>query len=199
MDSFTFDHLDAIAYYALYAPINNAASIRQRIVAAATADGPEGDREREEMNFAFIDASLITSLLHLQTGIHQAILTDSQGALRTKTVHSEILWSLNPTNNITEAIRRYGISDSTKSLLVVHIAPKSQSAEDLKAKLQRIVDGTLVPASTLAGITDWAKVKKYYKLNNDPALTATKTDEEEQHAVIDNIVTSSVAMKSVTG
>lgn len=100
MDSFTFDHLDAIAYYALYTPINNAAPIRQRIVAAATAIGPEGDREREEMNFAFIDASLITSLLHLQTGIHQAILTDSQGALRTKTVHSEILWSLNPTNNV---------------------------------------------------------------------------------------------------
>jgi hypothetical protein len=36
----------------------------------------------------------------LETAIHQAILTERQGALRTKYVHSEILLVLNPGNNV---------------------------------------------------------------------------------------------------
>src|SRR5437879_3609846 len=42
----------------------------------------------------------ITSPLHLQTAIYQALLSESQGSLRTKTIHSEIIWALNPTNNV---------------------------------------------------------------------------------------------------
>ncbi len=38
---------------------------------------------------------------------------------------------------------------------------------------------------------------QYYKLNAEPALVSLKEDISKQHAVIDNIVVSSVAMKSV--
>jgi len=46
----------------------------------------------------------ITSKLHLETAIFQAILAESQNALRTRTVHSEILYNLNPTHNVSERI-----------------------------------------------------------------------------------------------
>ena len=40
-------------------------------------------------------------MAHLETAIYQAILADeSQEGLRTKTVHSEILYNLNPTHNV---------------------------------------------------------------------------------------------------
>ena len=68
------------------------------------------------VNFAFVNATLvsaagavffrllnsrqITSVLHLQTAVYQAILAACHGSLRTKTVHSEVLWALNPTNNV---------------------------------------------------------------------------------------------------
>lgn len=38
--------------------------------------------------------------MHLQTAIYQSILATTQNALKTKTVHSEILWSLNASNNV---------------------------------------------------------------------------------------------------
>ncbi|KAF8905834.1 kinase binding protein CGI-121-domain-containing protein [Gymnopilus junonius] len=101
---------------------------KARIIAASTAEGDFGEKEREAVNFAFVDARLITSRLHLETAIYQAILAESQTGLRTRTVHAEILYNLNPTHNvssflplktwkcllflqITEAIRRYGVSD----------------------------------------------------------------------------------------
>ncbi|KAF8920718.1 kinase binding protein CGI-121-domain-containing protein [Mucidula mucida] len=172
MHSFLFDHLDRcqVAHCALYTPVHNAAAIRQRIISAAKADDGDGERERDEINFAFIDATLITSLLHLQTAIYQAILAELQSSLRTRTVHSEILWALNPTNNITEAIRRYGISDDTKALLVVHICDKSTPSAQVQSKLDKVIDGTLVPLESLQNLTDWSRIQKYYKLNAEPAL-----------------------------
>ena len=46
----------------------------------------------------------VTSILHLQTAIYYALLAQGQGCLRTKTVHSEILWALNPSNNVRASI-----------------------------------------------------------------------------------------------
>ena len=112
----------SLAHVALYTFVTNAPSLRARIINAAITQGDEGNRERDAVNFAFIDARLvsrsvldldfaiiqysnkITSRLHLQTAIYQAILAESQGTLRTKTVHSEVLWALNPSNNVRNRV-----------------------------------------------------------------------------------------------
>ncbi|PBL01808.1 hypothetical protein ARMGADRAFT_1023222 [Armillaria gallica] len=89
---------------------------------------------------------------------------------------------------ITEAIRRYGISDKTTSVLVVHISDAGLSSSAVQEKLIRVVDGTLLPLASLPDFTDWTRIKKYYKLDQEKALIATKDDPSKQHAVIDNIV-----------
>lgn len=115
----------SVVHLALYKNITNSGQIRTRIIHAATAEGDQGDQERAAVNFAFIDARLvslclifwrsspfpefhskITSQMHLLTAIYQAILSASQGSIRTKTVHSEILWALNPTNNVRALLLR---------------------------------------------------------------------------------------------
>ncbi|KAG7446146.1 uncharacterized protein BT62DRAFT_932512 [Guyanagaster necrorhizus] len=57
----------------------------------------------------------------------------------------------------------------------------------------------MLPLSSLQNFTDWTTIKKYYKLDQEKALIATRDDLSKQHAVIDDIVVSSVAMKSVMG
>ncbi|KAH9916777.1 CGI-121-domain-containing protein [Fomitopsis serialis] len=195
MDSFLYPHLPARVHLALFDHVSNAAHIRERIVRASQLEGPEGDREREAVNFAFIDARLITSMLHLQTAIYQAILAEVQGALRTKTVHSEILWALSPNNNITEAIRRFGVSDNTTALIVVRVGPSGVT--DIEDRTKAVVTGDLLPLSDLTKLTDWATVRKYYKLNADPALKAPGMTPAQQQLAADEIVVSTVAMKSV--
>ncbi|KAI8984890.1 CGI-121-domain-containing protein [Trametes punicea] len=198
METFRYSHLpseSSTVHIALFTNVSNSAALRSRIVRASQLDGPDGDTEREAINFAFIDARLICSLLHLQTAIYQAILAHTQGSLRTKTVHSEILWALNPTNNITEAIRRYGIADATTSLIAVRIS--SSDMNNVQQRMSSVVDGTLTPLDQLAQITDWATVKKYHKLNGEPALKEVADDPNQERMIVDEIVTSSVAMKSV--
>jgi len=200
METYTHSQFPAHAstvHIALYTAVMNASLLRARITKAATSQGIEGDRERDAVNFAFVDARLITSRLHLQTAIYQAILAKSQGSLRTKTVHSEVLWVLNPSNNITEAIRRYGVSDTTTALFVVRIT--SPDFTDIEAKMNAVVLGTLSSLGTLDKITDWSSIMKYHKLNTEPAIKEIGDDPARKHAVVDNIVVSSVAMKSVMG
>ncbi|EIW62280.1 CGI-121-domain-containing protein [Trametes versicolor FP-101664 SS1] len=202
MQTFRYDYLPteiSTTHVALYADVQNSAALRSRIVRASQLEGAEGDAEREAVNFAFIEARLICSILHLQTAVYQALLAQAQGALRTKTVHSEILWALNPTNNITEAIRRYGVADATKSLIVVRICSPDLDREDVKGQMQKVVEGTLVSLEELSNITDWASIKKYYKLNGEAAVKAAAKDAARERAIVNEIVTSSVAMKSVMG
>ncbi|KZV63249.1 CGI-121-domain-containing protein, partial [Peniophora sp. CONT] len=195
METFIYSHLDLSVHIALFRNVSNSSQIRQRIIAAATSTGEKGDTERERLNFAFVDARLITSVLHLQTAVYQAILAEKQGALRTKTVHSEILFALNPSNNITEAIRRYGVSDTTSALIVVRVA--SPDLSDVEGKMKAVVTGDLESLSTLQENTDWAAVKKYNKLNGEPAIKEAGKDVTRERLIVNNIVTSMVAMKSV--
>ncbi|KAL9937993.1 hypothetical protein V8E36_003538 [Tilletia maclaganii] len=110
----------------------DAAALRRRLIAAPHSSTPE---EREALNFAFIDAALITSERHLRTGVHQALLAVARGSgveggMKTKTAHSEILFALHPSGNIGDSIRKFGISDSTTSLLILRVGPSNAQAQD---------------------------------------------------------------------
>ncbi|KAH7888178.1 kinase binding protein CGI-121-domain-containing protein [Phlebopus sp. FC_14] len=185
----------SVVYAAKFTAVTNASQIRSRIVRAASMVGSEGDAEREAVNFAVVNAKLITSPLHLQTAIYQALMAESQGGLRTKTIHSEIIWALNPTNNISEAIRRYGVSETSTDLIVVHVATSDVS--NVEQRISSLVQGTMVPMSTLPQTTDWSSVRKYYKLDTEPAMQGLVGNTVKDRAVLDNVVVSSVAMKSV--
>ncbi|EJD00788.1 CGI-121-domain-containing protein [Fomitiporia mediterranea MF3/22] len=200
MESYTYKHFPdqlTTVHVALFTNVQNAAELRARIVNASTMQGSEGEQERDAVSFAFIEAKLVTSRLALQTAVYQSMLADAQDALKTKTVHSEIIWCLNPTNNITEALRRFGVSDNSSSLLVVRVGPASAALSDVEKQMKNVVQGDLVHLDSLKDITDWATIRKYYKLNGEPAVSALDKDPIQQNAVVDELVTSFVAMKSV--
>ncbi|KIJ19744.1 hypothetical protein PAXINDRAFT_125890, partial [Paxillus involutus ATCC 200175] len=182
----------SVVYAAKFKGVTNAATVRSRIVNASLMGG---EIDREAINFAFINAKLITSPLHLQTAIYQALLSESQGLLRTKTIHSEIIWALNPTNNITEAIRRYGVSDTSTDLIVVRVA--TSDIPDVSQKMRDVVEGELDALANVSQLTDWSSVKKHYKLNAEVAVKDAVGDATKERTVVDSIVVSSVAMKSV--
>lgn len=119
METITYNNFQANVHVALFTSVANSKDIRERIIKASTAEGAQGDAEREAVNFAFVNANLvyflsfgfqltgaltlvkIASQRHLLTATYQSMLAESQHALKTKTVHSEIIWSLNSTNNVS--------------------------------------------------------------------------------------------------
>lgn len=46
---------------ALLTDVRNAAELKKRLVTASVMPGPEGEAEREAVNFAFVDAKLVSA------------------------------------------------------------------------------------------------------------------------------------------
>ena len=54
------EFIQPVVFAAKFKHVKNAGAIRERIVKAATMEGPEGDAERDAVNFAFINAKLVS-------------------------------------------------------------------------------------------------------------------------------------------
>ncbi|KAM0329481.1 hypothetical protein ACHAQA_004790 [Verticillium albo-atrum] len=184
---------DHQVHAALFRDVQNAAFLHSQLLA-----------RNADFEYAFIDASVVVSRTHVLAAAFRALAAKLSDNLKTPNVHSELVTSLSPSNNIADAYRRYGISPATKDLVVVKItyptdaAPTPTSHDDLEKHLTENVQGTAVGFSDeeLARTTDWAKVKKYYKLNGLAWLDAIK-DEGEKRSQMDELVLGAMALRGV--
>jgi EKC/KEOPS complex subunit CGI121/TPRKB len=88
---------------------------------------------------------------------------------------------------IAEAYRRWGVSPTTKDLIVIKVrhphdqaspAPPFTSQQDVWKHLEQNVQGRKVSFTDeeLARSTDWTKVRKYYKLGGAKGMEKLKDD-----------------------
>lgn len=110
-----------------------------------------------------------------------------------------------PRQQIAEAYRRYGITSSSKDIIIVKVLisnAEDQSSEltsqDVEAHLQEHIEGTSVPFNDeiLSEITDWTKVRKYYKLNGIGWIDAIK-DESLKRREMEMLVLGSIALRGL--
>ncbi|GAA5823652.1 hypothetical protein JCM11251_000712 [Rhodosporidiobolus azoricus] len=213
MESYPLHYASSTVHLALFSPLPNAAALRQRLIAASTLSAEEGgDEERRKVDFAFVDAGMVTSRLHVLTAVTQALVARAEGALKTKTLHSEVLWMMEPGTNITDSLKHFGLCPSTRSLLLVHIAssPSSSSsstkssdeAADILRRMEELVgEGSKLQSLDLLGKlpeggTDEKGLRKVYKLNQDAVFSALKIGTPEHLEELDRLVTSAVALKA---
>ena len=71
MHSFRYSHFPddcSAVHVALFTNVKNSADTRSRIVRASQLEGPDGETEREAVNFAFVDARLVRPVLRFPIG-----------------------------------------------------------------------------------------------------------------------------------
>ncbi|KAL1999215.1 hypothetical protein VTN02DRAFT_4882 [Thermoascus thermophilus] len=151
-------------HVALYRDLQNASFLRSQLLSG-----------NAEFEYAFIDASMIFSKTHILAATFRAVNDYLNGRLKSRNVHSEIVFSLSPSNNIADSFRRFGITDSTKDLLVVKVSVTPEITHDSVAEhLAKSVEGTSVPFDdeSLSAISDLGKIRKAYKLGAAPSAPA---------------------------
>lgn len=162
---------------------------------------------------------------HLLSAVFKAATASASDALKTSNVHSEIVASLSPSNNvrahptqpsclcwqdpihvnthnhrqIAEAYRRFGISPSTKDLLIIKVVKDGAlSAQQISDHLTTHVEGDWLPATddNISAATDMTKVSKYYKLNGLNWITAIK-DAERKKREMEMVILGTMALRGV--
>ncbi|KAL5630124.1 hypothetical protein BROUX41_001730 [Berkeleyomyces rouxiae] len=149
-----------------------------------------------DFEYAFVDAGIIVSRLQILAAVCKAATSELNNSLRTPNVHSEIVNSLNPTNNISESYSRFGISGKSVNVIVCKISPAEQAASTWD-HLSNNVKGTpfKVTDENLLTISNWQKVNKYYKLNSLQWMS--KLPEAQQKDQAKTIIVGSIAAKGV--
>ncbi|KAM4569801.1 EKC/KEOPS complex subunit TPRKB [Odontesthes bonariensis] len=146
----------------LFKEVKNAAELRQNAV--------EG-----KIDAALINPTMLVDPFQVLVAANKALHLQIIGKMKTRSLNSEILYNLSPTNKISEAFKRFGVSESDDSVLmvVVHNKDEPQLLSDLTAK----VDGRQVPVDEICSLSDAEKIKKMYKI----------TPQEEKH-LLDAVV-----------
>ncbi|KAI0451976.1 kinase binding protein CGI-121-domain-containing protein [Xylaria acuta] len=215
LESVRLEHVPAThsVHVAVFRDVENAAFLHQQLLA-----------RNADFQYALIDAGVVTSRLQVLSAAFKAITVQLAGTMKTPNVHSEIVYSLNPTSNIAEAYRRHGITPTTRNLVIVKVlvTPTASSsptaaalgttspidsdasaetpltAQDVETHLRTHVQGKSVPFTDemLSELTDWGRVRKYYKLNGLGWLDGFK-DEAAKNRELDMLVMGGMALRGV--
>ncbi|KAL2812800.1 kinase binding protein CGI-121-domain-containing protein [Aspergillus cavernicola] len=161
LETIHLPHLPLAVHAALYTDVHNAPYLRQQLLSA-----------NADFEYAFVDASMILSRAHALSAVFRAVNDYLNERLKSRNIHSEIVFSLSPTNNIADSFRKFGISDTTTSLLVVKVSVTPDiTYESVAAHLAQNVQGSPLAFDdeSLSGISNIAKIKKAYKLGSLPS------------------------------
>ncbi|SPO31692.1 related to CGI121 - component of the EKC/KEOPS complex [Ustilago trichophora] len=241
-----------LAHFSNLDPESQSAAIIRRIISAsqlptsASSGASElevqaADAERAKLDFAFLDPTKLCSKQHVLSAITQAAIVcarswdqerqcfregeGSLGGMKSKTPHSEVIYMLNPGNNVGESLKRFGLSPKSNSLLLVKFSPTTADPTTILQSMLDVVSPqnlTVPPSETSVDIdqairygqyftpsdpspsstlTDWKDLNKFYKLQIPTTLlshpTAKTTKGKTWQPEYEEIICTSVAMKLV--
>uniref|UniRef100_A0A672NZN1 EKC/KEOPS complex subunit Tprkb-like n=1 Tax=Sinocyclocheilus grahami TaxID=75366 RepID=A0A672NZN1_SINGR len=140
-----------------------------------------------EIKGALINPSMVVDAFQILVAANKAVHLHKNGKMKTRSLYSEIIFNLSPTNNvsdifqyrstaeificlqcavltkfsvwqISEAFKRFGISDSDSAvhIVLVHNKDETLSIDNIISK----VDGQQVGVDRVSDLTDVSKIKK---------------------------------------
>jgi EKC/KEOPS complex subunit CGI121/TPRKB len=125
----------------------------------------------ESLDAAFVDATMIPGLAVLRAAAGMAC----QGPLRSKSLHSELVFSLHGSKHIGRALSVFGIREDSRDVLVGKFDATDEEIRDLKERIHGhiVEDMDEIEKLLKGGVCDVEKVKKQYKVTGEELEVGT--------------------------
>ncbi|KAL6080663.1 TPRKB protein [Balamuthia mandrillaris] len=141
---FTFDLFpDVTLRLFLFRNVRNMQEIMQKLL-------------KRELELALMSPSNVCDEFQILVAANRAVHSQSTGKLSTNNIHSELVYNLSGAHNISEALRKFGMSTAETNLLVGLF-----NADEAKLRnVSELVQGEQVPLSELSTLFNLQKAKK---------------------------------------
>ena len=133
-----------------------------------------------------MNARMIVDIFPIQAAAIRSLLSEQQNNLTTKTLHSELVYNVSGSRNVTEAYRRFGIADESDKILIAVFDDDSSGTK--MDSICRRIDGE---HQQLVGLPqkeagDLQRIRKYFKI---------QPSEEKNTSLVEAVVTR-IAIKA---
>ncbi|GFN99499.1 Ekc/keops complex subunit cgi121 [Plakobranchus ocellatus] len=135
---------------------------------------------------SLLKPSMIVDPFQVLTAANKAVHLSRTNNMTTKNVHSEILFCLSPSKNISESFRSFGAADSDTSVFVAIV----DDAEDKTlTRISEILGLSPVSIDDVASLADTVLITKAYKLSEEEIST---------YPILDALVSRIAAKEIIT-
>ncbi|XP_059152478.1 EKC/KEOPS complex subunit TPRKB-like [Physella acuta] len=164
---------DSTITLALFADIESCKILRQNVMSGL-------------IEASLLKANMVIDSFQVLVAANKAVHLHRTNSMVTKNVHSEILYSLSPSKNISESFRSFGVSDSDKSVFVAIV----DDADDKTLnKITELLGKEPSQLDQLPEIADTKLITKVYKV----------TEEElSNFSLLDSLVTRISSKEIIT-
>ncbi|ODV60391.1 Cgi121p [Ascoidea rubescens DSM 1968] len=154
----------------LFSNVRNSSEIKENLLSSNSS-----------YNYSFINPKNLLNLEQLFSSIYKTLINYKNNEVKSKTLNSEFIFQLSPNKNIFDSIKRFGIAQDLKDLIVLkalnieekeidktdHSQPNS--LQDHYKHILEIVDGDLIEPNdeNISKITDLDLIRKNYKLGKE--------------------------------
>ena len=148
---------DLTLFATYYTNVENATFLREQLLAG-----------NSDFEYAFIDAAMVVSRKQVLAAVFRAMNDHLNDRLKSRNIHSEIVFCLSPNQNIGEAFRRFGVQESTKDIIVLKVATEpSTTLDSVQSHLDASIRGQEAPFADIhvQKASDLPRIRKIYKLN----------------------------------
>jgi len=121
---------------------------------------------------AFYNASLIPDVTPILAAANKALIAESRGKLVTRTIYSEMISNVSGSKHITEALKKWGISDSSTGLVVAMLNVTPEELETLRS----CVKGEEIDNADVGSLMDLKLTKKSYHVSEAELKVGSLTD-----------------------
>ncbi|XP_076162691.1 EKC/KEOPS complex subunit TPRKB [Ptiloglossa arizonensis] len=146
----------------LFANVQNSDEIYKKIV-------------NGEICCSIIKAALIVDSFHVLVAANKAAVNAKMNQLITKNLHTEVLFNLSISKNISRSLMEFGINDTDKNILIVQIH-KINNKEPMSEILRKNIKGEKVSISELPQFSDLELIKKTYKIDKEEQTVSNLTN-----------------------
>ena len=164
VETFKLDiYPEYIATVALLIDVKNTSEIRSNLLSG-------------KLNCALLNTEIIADVFSLLQACNKAVYSNTNKTMRTRNLHTEILFNLSPSNSIKESLTTFGVSDTQTNLIGVCLR-KDDDVTDGMDTLLKMVDGaTTKPLCDIEKYCDTNRITKLYKVSEDELSIGSLAD-----------------------